>query len=236
MSTQQSPALPYTRSRREFLRLCLLMPTPFVLAACAGSTTPPTTVPAPTAAPAPTDPPAPTAAPAPTDPPQALALTPACDDDDDVTPAQTEGPYYTPNTPEKANFREAGMAGTPMVLTGIVLTQDCQPVARALVDLWHADDAGVYDNEGYRLRGHVFSDDQGVYRFETIVPGLYPGRTRHFHVKIQAPNGPILTTQFYFPDEPGNANDGIFRPELILDLQDASDGSKIGRFDPVIAI
>lgn len=128
------------------------------------------------------------------------------------------------------------MAGTPMVLTGIVLTQDCKPVAQALVDLWHADDAGVYDNEGYRLRGHVFSDDQGVYRIETIVPGLYPGRTRHFHVKIQAPNGPILTTQFYFPDEPGNANDGIFRPELILDLQDASDGSKIGRFDPVIAI
>jgi protocatechuate 3,4-dioxygenase beta subunit len=116
-----------------------------------------------------------------------------------------------------------------------VLSTGCAPVARALVDLWHADDAGVYDNQGYRLRGHQFTDDQGNYRFETIVPGLYPGRTRHFHVRVQAPNSPILTTQMYFPDEPENARDGIFQPELLLSVQDTTDG-KEGRFDFVVAV
>jgi protocatechuate 3,4-dioxygenase beta subunit len=162
-----------------------------------------------------------------------LAPTPNCEDDD-PTPPQTEGPYYTPNTPEKTVFFEQGMAGTRMVLQGVVLSTGCAPVARALVDLWHADDAGVYDNEGYRLRGHQFTDDQGSYRFETIVPGLYPGRTRHFHVRVQAPNGPILTTQMYFPDEPDNARDGIYQPELLLSIQETADG-KEGQFNFVVA-
>jgi len=153
---------------------------------------------------------------------QSLAPTPACgDDDDDLTVAQTEGPYYTPNTPERASLREPGMAGTPLVVTGYVLTTDCQPIARALLDFWHCDDSGVYDNVGYRLRGHQFTDDSGMYTLETIMPGLYPGRTRHIHVKAQAPNGPILTTQLYFPDEPQNATDGIFDPALLVDMVDS---------------
>jgi protocatechuate 3,4-dioxygenase beta subunit len=152
---------------------------------------------------------------------QSLAPTPACgDDDDDLTVAQTEGPYYTPNTPERPSLREPGIAGTPLVVTGYVLTTDCQPITRALVDFWHCDDSGVYDNVGYRLRGHQFTDDAGVYTLETIMPGLYPGRTRHIHVKAQAPNGPILTTQLYFPDEPQNASDGIFDPALLVDMVD----------------
>ena len=68
-----------------------------------------------------------------------------------------------------------------------MLTRGCRPVERALVDLWHADDGGAYDNRGFRYRGHVFTDEQGRYRFRTILPGLYPGRTRHYHVKVQAP-------------------------------------------------
>jgi protocatechuate 3,4-dioxygenase beta subunit len=122
-----------------------------------------------------------------------------------------------------------------MVLTGYVLSTDCRPVAGALVDFWHADDNGVYDNEGYKLRGHQFADDQGRYHLETIVPGLYPGRTRHFHVKVQAPNRPILTTQLYFPDEPGNAADGIFQPELLLDVAETAD-DKAATFNFVLAI
>jgi protocatechuate 3,4-dioxygenase beta subunit len=59
-------------------------------------------------------------------------------------------------------------------------------LAGALVDLWHADSKGDYDNKGFRLRGHVFTDDQGRFVFRAIMPGLYPGRTRHYHVKIQA--------------------------------------------------
>mgnify|MGYP000002783158 CR=1 FL=1 len=162
-----------------------------------------------------------------------LAPTPACGDDDDETPAQTEGPYYTPNSPERASLLEAGMAGTVMILSGAVLKTDCQPVARALVDFWHADDAGVYDNVGYKLRGHQFTDDQGRYTLETVVPGLYPGRTRHFHVKVQAPNQPILTTQLYFPDEPGNASDGIYSPALLMAVEDIDTGKRAA-FDFVL--
>jgi len=148
-----------------------------------------------------------------------LAPTPACDDGDDPTPRQTEGPFFTPSSPERSSLREDGMAGTPIALSGVVLTRACRPVAGALVDLWHADDSGAYDNEGFRLRGHQFTDGDGRYRFETIVPGLYPGRTRHFHVKYQAPDQPVLTTQLYFPGEPGNERDRIFRPELLMRVE-----------------
>ncbi|HEX5689002.1 MAG TPA: hypothetical protein VFX76_03320, partial [Roseiflexaceae bacterium] len=155
------------------------------------------------------------------------------DDDDDPTPAQTEGPYYTPNTPERASLLEPGMAGTRLVVSGQVVSTACQPVARALLDFWQADDAGQYDNAGYTLRGHQFADDQGRFSLETIMPGLYPGRTRHIHVKVQAPNQPVLTTQLYFPDEASNARDGIFQPELVMDVQDDGD-SKAGSFTFVV--
>jgi protocatechuate 3,4-dioxygenase beta subunit len=147
----------------------------------------------------------------------ALQPTPACDDGDDPTPAQTEGPYFTANSPERKSLREPGMSGTPLVVTGRVLATDCEPVRRALLDFWQADDSGAYDNQGYRLRGHQFTDAGGNYRLETIVPGIYTGRTRHIHVKVQAPDGPVLTTQLYFPGEPGNERDGIFSPELVVD-------------------
>jgi protocatechuate 3,4-dioxygenase beta subunit len=112
-----------------------------------------------------------------------LAPTPACDDGDEPTVAQTEGPFFKPSSPERGRLREPGMAGAAMTLTGFVLSRGCRPLPGALVELWHADHAGRYDNAGYRLRGHQFTDAQGRYRFETIVPGLYVGRTRHFHVK-----------------------------------------------------
>ena len=153
-----------------------------------------------------------------------LSPTPAACDDDDLTPAQTEGPYFTPNSPERASLLEPGVTGTKLVLTGYIVTRDCQPIARALVDFWQADDRGEYDNRGYRLRGHLFTDQNGFYRLETIVPGLYPGRTRHIHVKVQAPNRPVLTTQLYFPSEPRNQSDRIFHPDLVMAVQDTPDG------------
>jgi len=164
-----------------------------------------------------------------------LEATQPCGDDDDITPAQTEGPYYTPNSPQRASLLESGITGTKIVVTGVVLSTSCQPVARALVDFWHCDDNGVYDNAGYKLRGHQFTDDSGRYSLETIVPGLYPGRTRHFHVKVQAPNKPILTTQLYFPGEPSNNSDGIFSSKLLMNVQDASDG-KAAKFDFVLNV
>jgi protocatechuate 3,4-dioxygenase beta subunit len=126
------------------------------------------------------------------------------------------------------------MAGTRIVLGGRVFTRDCTPVPGALLDFWHADDAGEYDNEGYRLRGHVFADAEGRWRLETIVPGLYPGRTRHYHLKVQAPRGRVLTTQLYFPDEARNGRDRIFHPDLLLAVSDTKDGRQ-GRFNFVLA-
>lgn len=154
-----------------------------------------------------------------------LVPTPSCADEDDLaaTLQQTEGPYYTPETPERQSLLEPDMPGTPLRVTGYVYDTACQPVASALLDFWQCDDAGVYDNSGYRLRGHQFAAADGLFVLETIVPGLYPGRTRHIHVKAQAPNQPVLTTQLYFPNEPSNAEDGIFDPSLVVDLQPAGE-------------
>jgi protocatechuate 3,4-dioxygenase beta subunit len=129
---------------------------------------------------------------------------------------------------------EPGMKGRPMILSGQVLDRACKPVAHALIDLWHADDNGDYDNAGFRLRGHTFTDADGRYRFRTIVPAVYVGRTRHFHVKVQPAGARVLTTQLYFPNEPMNRRDGIFRSELLMRM--ARDGEDLaGRFDFVVA-
>ncbi|MGH7333159.1 MAG: intradiol ring-cleavage dioxygenase [Candidatus Rokuibacteriota bacterium] len=164
---------------------------------------------------------------------QPLRPTPACPEDAGPTPRQTAGPFFKPNSPRRVSLLEPGITGTKIVVTGAVLSTDCRPVARALVDFWHADDRGDYDNAGYKLRGHLFTDDHGRYRVETIVPGLYPGRTRHFHVKVQAPNRPVLTTQLYFPGESANQRDFIFSPDLLVKIQDGAD-TKVASFDFVL--
>lgn len=193
-------------NRRNFLKLSLVTTAPLMLALGGGLMRGETALSAPAAQ------------------DMTLEPTPECFVDDDVTPAQTEGPYFTRNSPERASLLEPGMGGTRLVLTGFVVDTACQPIPRALLDFWQADDAGQYDNVGYRLRGHQFTDDAGAYSLETVVPGLYPGRTRHFHLKVQAPNGRILTTQLYFPGEPANRRDGIFRSELLMQVDDTADG------------
>jgi len=165
--------------------------------------------------------------------PRQLALTPTCDDDG-LTPAQTEGPYFTPRSPEKQDFFADAPNGEKMTIAGYVLSENCQPVAKALVELWHADETGIYDNVGYKLRGHQFTDTDGRWRFDTIMPGLYPGRTRHYHLKVQRPGGRVLTTQLYFPGEPQNDRDNIFDSGLLLDVAPTNDG-KFGRYDFVLA-
>jgi protocatechuate 3,4-dioxygenase beta subunit len=159
-----------------------------------------------------------------------LPPTPACDDGDEPSPQQTEGPFYTPDTPRRRNLVEAGVEGTPLLLTGAVLDTRCRPVAGALLDFWQADGNGEYDNEGFRLRGHQFADARGRFRLETVVPGLYTGRTRHIHVKVQPRGGEVLTTQLYFPREPANAADGIFDERLVMDVR-----GRRARFDFVLA-
>jgi protocatechuate 3,4-dioxygenase beta subunit len=164
-----------------------------------------------------------------------LAPTPSCVDKGAPTPPQTAGPFFKPSSPRRVSLIDPGMAGTRIVVAGSVLATDCRPIPRALVDFWQADDRGEYDNAGFRLRGHQFTDELGRYRLETIVPGVYPGRTRHFHVRVQAPKQAVLTTQLYFPDEPGNRSDGIFRPELVMAVRDA-ENAKTAAFDFVLAV
>jgi protocatechuate 3,4-dioxygenase beta subunit len=142
-----------------------------------------------------------------------------------ITPRQTEGPFYTPNSPLRASLVEGGSKAPRMLVTGRVLSPQCKPVANALVDLWHADEEGAYDNRGYRYRGHQFTDSEGRYRFETIVPAVYPGRTRHYHVKVQPAGGRILTTQLYFSGEPGNRRDSLYRPELEMKVSKGGEGA-----------
>ena len=146
-----------------------------------------------------------------------------------ITPRQTEGPFFTPNSPLRTTLVEAGSKAQRFLVTGRVLSPECEPVANALVDLWHADETGAYDNSGFRYRGHQFTDADGRYRFETIVPALYPGRARHYHVKVQPKGGRLLTTQLYFPGEPGNRRDGLYRPELEMKTSSTS-----GAFDFVV--
>lgn len=159
-----------------------------------------------------------------------LEPTPSCGDEE--TRPQTEGPFYSSGTPAKRDFRADG-SGTPVNLFGFVLDRDCRPQPSVHLDLWHADADGAYDNSGFRFRGHQVTDEQGRFVFETILPGEYPGRTRHYHVKLATGRGVILTTQLYFPDEPGNARDFIFDPRLLMTLSRASDGT-LARFDFVV--
>jgi protocatechuate 3,4-dioxygenase beta subunit len=162
-----------------------------------------------------------------------LPATPACHDGDEATLPQTEGPYFKPSSPERIELFEEGMAGQPIELIGLVLTRACKPVAGALLDFWQADAKGEYDNSGFRLRGHQFSDAEGRYRLRSVVPGAYPGRTRHIHVKVQPRDGRVLTTQLYFPGEAKNRSDGLFRKALLVRTAKNA-GWLAGRFDFVV--
>ena len=71
------------------------------------------------------------------------------------------------------------------------------PSRVAVIDIWHSDEDGRYDNSGFRYRGHQFTDGAGAFRFETVRPGRYPGRTPHIHVKVQGASTHLLTSQLF---------------------------------------
>jgi protocatechuate 3,4-dioxygenase beta subunit len=150
-----------------------------------------------------------------------------------VTPSLTEGPYYTSGSPEQADLYQEGMAGTKLVVTGYVYDTNCRPVANAWLDFWQADGNGNYDNSGYTLRGHQYTDANGRFQLTTVVPGLYPGRTEHIHVKVQAPNGQIITSQLFFPGVTQNNEDGIYNASLLLSITETGDGLQ-GQYNFVV--
>ncbi|MBM3549061.1 MAG: intradiol ring-cleavage dioxygenase [Alphaproteobacteria bacterium] len=156
--------------------------------------------------------------------------TPSCGH---ATIAQTEGPFFKTRSPLRTSLIEPGMAGTRLHLTGLVLNRNCQPVGGAMLEFWQSDAAGQYDNAGFRLRGHQLADQHGRFDLTTIFPARYPGRTPHIHVKVAAPGRRPLTTQLYFPGDPGNLRDGIYRRELEMTLTRGSELGE-GRFDFVL--
>jgi protocatechuate 3,4-dioxygenase beta subunit len=162
-----------------------------------------------------------------------LAPTPACEPGGAATLPQTAGPFFKPSSPERTSLIEPGVLGREFVLAGFVLTRGCKPVPGALLDFWQADGAGAYDNRGFRLRGHQFADAEGRYSLRTVMPAEYATRTPHIHVRVQAPSRPALTTQLYFPDQPRNARDFLYRPELLMRIAPAA-GDPQGRFDFVL--
>src|SRR3979490_2164152 len=142
-----------------------------------------------------------------------------------LTAQQTEGPFFKTKTPLRVSLVEPQSKAPRLIVTGQVLSARCQPVANALLDFWHADEDGEYDNRGFRYRGNQFTDAEGRYRLQTIVPAEYPGRARHIHVKVQAPGKRILTTQMYFPAALGHHNDGLYRRDLEMRMPKGGEGS-----------
>lgn len=179
-----------------------------------------------------------------------------------ATPAQTEGPFYPLALPldrdndlVKVAGRAGQAGGTITHVFGRVLDIDGRPVTGARVEIWQCDANGRYHHPGDR-RGPADADFQGfgqtltaadgAYRFRTIRPVAYPGRTPHIHFKVAAPRAPLLTTQMYVAGEPGNARDGVLnairdpeaRARVIVALEPAAGleaGALRGRFDIVLA-
>ena len=161
---------------------------------------------------------------------QSAVLTPACGKQ---TARQTAGPFFKADSPRRVSLIQNASQNSKLVLTGLVLSVNCRPVANALLDFWHADELGEYDNKGFGYRGHQLTDAQGRWRLETVLPGEYPGRARHIHVNVQAPNRRVLTTQLYFPEELGHHRDGLYQSSLQLKI-DKKQNLLDGRFDFVV--
>jgi protocatechuate 3,4-dioxygenase beta subunit len=147
-----------------------------------------------------------------------------------ATPSQTLGPFYPRNASERPAATDSDLLvveadrvltkGTPIFLRGQLVDRDMHPVAGAQVEIWQCDAMAVYHHpaggaeaerdpnfQGY---GIDRTDDSGVFRFRTILPVAYPGRTPHIHVRLQPQGSRALATQLYLPNDPGNARDFLF--------------------------
>jgi len=133
------------------------------------------------------------------------------------------------------SFFENGIEGEKLILEGTVYDGYCKPILGALIDFWQADGNGNYDNENFLLRGHQYVDGEGRFHLETVIPGHYANRTRHVHVKVQAPGHPILTTQLYFPDDSRNRHDSLHDDALEVTISDRR-GRKVAWFDFVLNV
>ncbi|MET7615682.1 dioxygenase [Streptomyces sp. NPDC005408] len=173
------------------------------------------------------------------------AVTPACDGHE--TPAATEGPLFKPQSPERGDLITPAIRGVRLDLTGVVYDPDCTPLPGTLVEFWQCDQNGDYDTSGFSLRGHQYTNSRGAFRLRTIIPRDYWGRwgrrAPHIHTQVQAPGGPVLITQLYFPDDTQaygrdfaalNAADGLINRACTIALTGPHDSAYTGAFDFVI--
>jgi protocatechuate 3,4-dioxygenase beta subunit len=172
-----------------------------------------------------------------------------------ATPAQTEGPFYPVTLPRDSDgdlLRNGTLdyrRGQPAWLEGSVSDLDGRPLAGAVVEIWQCDEAGHYHHPGdggradaaFQGFGKVTADASGRYRFRTIRPVAYSGRTPHIHVKVKNGARELLTTQLYVAGDPGNARDGLWsrmsesaRAALTVPFERAEDGWR-ARFPIVVA-
>ncbi|MFF1385306.1 catechol 1,2-dioxygenase [Arthrobacter sp. NPDC058288] len=164
-----------------------------------------------------------------------------------------EGPYYIPNAPVQNSPATLPMrhdeSGTPLLFQGQVTSVAGQPLAGALIELWHADDLGFYSQFApglpeWNLRGSVIADAEGKFQINTIQPapyqiptdgacgaliaaaGWHAWRPAHLHLKVSAPGHQLITTQLYFQGDEHVADDiaSAVKPELILAPTDRTDG------------
>jgi protocatechuate 3,4-dioxygenase beta subunit len=142
-----------------------------------------------------------------------------------ATPQDALGPFYPPKWTgeidnDLVNFGGKDFVkGTPLALTGRVLSIDGKPLARATVEIWQTDDSGKYrhpgdDGEGPAIRGfqgfgRTLTDAEGRYTFRTIKPVLYSGRPPHVHFKVVAQGHRELVTQMYFAGETTERSGGF---------------------------
>ena len=160
------------------------------------------------------------------------------------------GPFYTENPPmiDDRLLAPENEEGTRMIISGRVFNLDCtEYIPNVVVDVWHANHAGEYDNVGFSLRGFTRTNEQGFYLFETIKPGKYLNgqkfRPSHIHYKITPPGFSELTTQLYFDGDEDIADDAaasITEGEFdashrIIPLVENSEGIMEGVFDVVIS-
>ena len=152
-------------------------------------------------------------------PPGAAALLP--------TPPQSSGPFYPLTLPldsdndlVQVSGRAERAAGTILHLAGRVLDRDGRPVPGARIEIWQCDAFGVYhhprDPRGpadlnFQGFGATTATADGSYRFRTIEPVPYPGRTPHIHFTLTGPGFERLTTQMYLAGHPLNERDGLYR-------------------------
>jgi protocatechuate 3,4-dioxygenase beta subunit len=147
------------------------------------------------------------------------------------TPGQTEGPFYPTSFPADADNdlvqvrgNAARALGTVLHLQGRVLDTSGRPLPGATVEIWQCDSNGIYDHprqagrerrdSAFQGFGRIVADAAGAYRFRTLKPVAYAGRSPHIHFKVAAADGRRLTSQFYLAGDAGNANDFVYRNAL----------------------